>query len=160
MKETEPQTIIFNFDLTHRTAILLILAILGASLLGYLAWGSRPATAASPQAPSAGSTGLRMYYLSGNTTFGNGPLDQCGTGYHMASLWEIVDTSNLQYNTSLGYMGNADQGSGPPTGNNAKGWVRTGGASSTNTTPGIGNCANWTSDSSGDYGTLIYLDDD
>ena len=38
-----------------------------------------------------------------------------------------------------------------------KGWVRTGGASTHEWTPGIGNCDNWTQGYT-DRGTVIYLD--
>ena len=158
MKKAESQTIIINFNMTHRTAVLLMLAVLGVALLGYLAWGSRPVTAANPQSPIAGSTGLRQYYLTNGTFFGNQATTACAPGFHMASLWEIMDTSNLQY-TSLGYVGNNDQGNGPPSdGGYSWGWIRTGGASSTSSTPGIGNCANWTSFFNYDFGTLTWLD--
>jgi len=88
---------------------------------------------------SPGSSG-RYYYLTISTAFGDGPLFECSLGYHMASLWEIMDTSNLIYNTSIGEQ-NDDSGSGPPT--NLWGWVRTGGPYDTSSTPGMGNCAQW-----------------
>jgi hypothetical protein len=43
-------------------------------------------------------------------------------GYHTASIWEVLDPSNLRYDTTQGFM-EADSGSGPPT---ASGWIRTG----------------------------------
>jgi hypothetical protein len=75
----------------------------------------------------------KSYYLTQTTHNGSQPLTACAAGYHMASLWEIFDTSNLKYDTALGAVSN-DSGSGPPTvvivaGHilNA-GWIRTGGA--------------------------------
>ena len=140
-----------------------MLVILAAGLLAYLAWGGRPVTAASPQAPSAGSTGLRQYYLTQGLYNGAQPTTACASGYHMASLWEIWDTSNLEYNTTLGYNTNADQGGGPPTmygTEHVAGWVRTGSDASTSG-PGKDDCHHWTSSfGGGDKGTIIYLDED
>jgi hypothetical protein len=75
--------------------------------------------------------------------------------YHMASLWEILDPTDLEYNADLGYT-RADSGAGPPTYLSA--WVRTGGDS--NTTSGYAgqdNCAVWTSDDPGHLGTTVQL---
>src|SRR5258708_6276766 len=73
------------------------------------------------------------YYLTRGTFQGNAVLTACAGGYHPASLWEIRDTSNLQYDTSRGVT-QADSGSGPPS--EAWGWIRTG--SSSNSTGDIG----------------------
>jgi hypothetical protein len=162
MKETDNQTILIHIDLTHRLSLLLMLAILAAGLLAYLAWGGRPVTAASPQAPSAGSTGLRQYYLTPGSYNGAQPVGMCASGYHMASLWEIWDTSNLEYNTTLGITYVGDQGVGPPTyyqSNHVSGWVHTGADDSADT-PGKSNCENWTVSYPTDKGTIIYLDED
>jgi len=111
--------------------------------------------------PLAASAGLRGYYLTQGTyngadadgTDGNG-AGVCAEGYHFASLWEILDPSNLKYDTDLG-MVRDDSGQGPPT--YLGGWVRTGFGSSTSSTAGKGNCNAWDSGSSGDYGTYAYL---
>ena len=80
----------------------------------------------------------------------------CGSGYHMASMWEIYDPSNLVYASDNPNASSwTDSGFGPPS--EAYGWVRTGYISSTEAVPGKGNCANWTSTSSGDYGTDVGL---
>jgi hypothetical protein len=71
-------------------------------------------------------------------------------------LWEIFDTSNLQYNTGLGFM-QADGGMGAPPAN-TQGWIRTGGVPSGSSNAGDGNCFNWTSVSGTDSGTLVALD--
>jgi hypothetical protein len=67
--------------------------------------------------------GLRKYYLTQTTHTGGQSLSACAEGYHMASLWEILDPSNLSYDTSLGFT-LADSGSGPPA--SSLGWIRTG----------------------------------
>jgi hypothetical protein len=83
----------------------------------------------------------RRFYLSINTANGAGALEAClEPGFHMASIWEIVDLSNLVYDTSIGYL-RPDSGNGPPT--ESTGWVRTGdddGSVIYST-----NCMGWTS---------------
>jgi hypothetical protein len=74
----------------------------------------------------------------------------------MASLWELVDISNLIYD----YVHPAahtkdDSGYGPPS--FWYGWIRTGGSSSNSATTGTGNCLNWTSTSSADSGVSVRL---
>jgi len=148
----DEKTIVIDINLTRGLVALLALALLVAALLGYLAWNQDEVAASGPQAPLdrardrplASSAGLRGYYLTQGTyngaeadgTDGNG-AGVCASGYHFASLWEILDPSNLKYNTTLGYT-QADSGQGPPT--NALGWVRTGYLSNTSTTAGQGNC--------------------
>jgi len=136
---------------------LSVLGLLASLLLLILAWkqGEAAPSVGSPVDPRM----RREYYLTTTEVSGSQALTACAPSYHMASLWEIMDTSNLQYNSELGYPGNADQGYGPPSGGYYWGWIRTGGVSSTSSTPGIGNCANWTSDSHANYGTLACLDD-
>ncbi len=133
---------------------LLALALLVLALLSYLAWGEREAAASAPQAPMAASVNMRQYYLTNNTYDGAAALSACQEGYHMASLWEIIDPSNLKYNSDLGYT-QADSGQGPPA--NVQGWVRTGYNGDTFTTPGQGNCNVWDSDSSSHQGTQTHL---
>lgn len=102
----------------------------------------------------------RQFYLTQTTHTGSQALTACAAGYHMASLWEIFDTSNLRYNTALGVTGD---GSGPPTSislmgsNDNVGWIRTGGSSATGFGPGISNCLIWTSDAEEHTGTLVGL---
>jgi len=141
---------------------LLALALLVAALLGYLAWNQDEVAASGPQAPMASSASLRGYYLTqsmyngaeADGTDGNG-AGVCAEGYHFASLWEIMDPSNLKYDTALGYTWD-DSGQGPPT-YLGIGWVRTGISANISTTPGSGNCAVWTSSSSDYGGTVAYL---
>ena len=145
-------------------AALLGVTVLVVVFLAYLLWGqtrsaagmeiSQPAS--SPQTVSEGTTGgVRQYYLTPSIAFdGDEAEGACDAGYHMASVWELLDTSNLQYDTVLGRT-QADSGSGPPSG--FEGWVRTGYGISTTGPAGQANCNGWSSDSSGHYGTSVYL---
>jgi hypothetical protein len=71
----------------------------------------------------------------------------------MASIWEILNPSNLRYNVSLGHT-QPDSGFGPTW---FEGWVRTGYSRDTGNIAGQGNCAVWSSDSNSAYGTSAYL---
>ena len=153
---------------------LLALTLLMASFVAYLAWNRHEVAASGRQASFsyardrslAASAGMRQYYLT--TTYHNGAgadgtdgngAGVCADGYHFASLWEILDPSNLKYDTDLG-MVRDDSGQGPPTFPYFGGWVRTGYSSNTSSTPGQANCDAWTSSDSGDYGTTAYLPND
>lgn len=152
--------LVININLTRELASLLAAGIVLAAFLGYLVWGQGTVAASTPQ---AASTGMRQYYLTPDTYEGNEPggtdgngAGVCADGYHFASMWEILDPSNLKYNTVLGYNRD-DSGQGPPS--NVAGWVRTGNVSSASDTVGTGNCNNWTSSSpSGDQGPQARLD--
>ena len=128
----------------------LALAALLAGLLGALLWAP-PLASASPTL--AGSSIPLQYYLTTGSYFGNQALSACAPGYHMASLWEILDTSNLHYNTSLG-RASADSGHGPPY---YSGWIRTGYSGSSTGGPGEANCMAWTSSSDGYIGATVSL---
>ena len=98
----------------------------------------------------------RKFYLTRTAHDGNEALTACAPGYHMASLWEIFDPTQLRYETSLGLV-LADSGSGPPGG---YGYIRTGMeavfVSNTFGTPP--NCRAWTSDNGALYeGTAVSL---
>jgi hypothetical protein len=150
----DEKTIVIDINLTRGLVTLLALLLLVAVLLGYLAWNQGAVAASGPQAPAAASAGMRQYYLTTDSYDGSEALTACTSGYHFASLWEILDPSNLKYNTTLGYT-QADSGQGPPT--NALGWVRTGYLSNTSTTAGQGNCNAWTSSDSSHNGTRALL---
>jgi hypothetical protein len=159
------KTIAIDINLTRGLVGLLALALLMAAFGGYLAWGQSEVAASGMQAPLAASTGMREYYLTqtlhnggdADGTDGNG-AGVCAAGYHFASLWEILDPSNLKYDTILGEM-NTDSGQGPPT--MTIGWVRTGYTSnSTSFTAGQGNCGAWANSGVSDRGTAVYLPND
>jgi hypothetical protein len=94
--------------------------------------------------------GPRKFYLTQTQHNGSQASTACAEGYHMASLWEIFDTSNLRYNTELGTT-YGDSGLGPP---NGLGWIRTGSGPNVLPSAGLSNCNAWTSASPGDYGTF------
>ena len=105
----------------------------------------------------------RKFYLTPTNTYnGSQALTACASGYHMASLWEIFDTSNLKYDTALGSVNN-DSGSGPPTvfivaGHiSSVGWIRTGGGDHGGGDPGQANCFGWTLDTEAAGGTVVGL---
>jgi len=97
---------------------------------------------------------LRKYYLTKQADWkpGGEASTACATGYHMASLMEIFDTSNLSYNTSLGET-SADSGSGPPAW--IWGWIRTGSTSMPDTVEGRANCLGWTNSTAFEQGTVV-----
>jgi len=96
----------------------------------------------------------RKFYLTTTAVDGAGALNACASKFHMASLYEIFDTSNLKYDTNRGQTA-ADSGAGPPSGVN--GWIRTGFSSNTTGGPGQANCSAWTSASGTDTGALVRL---
>lgn len=135
-----------------RLTLLLLIALLLA-LIG--SFGDAQASR-SPSQPAFNAMQVGSYYLTSGSYTGNLADEACAAGYHMATLWEILDTSNLVYDTSLGYQHTpGDGGAGPPT--TILGWVRTGSTPSIGATPGSGNCAVWTHGIAGTYGSVIYL---
>jgi hypothetical protein len=98
----------------------------------------------------------RAYYLTQTQHNGAEALSACAQGYHMASLWEIFDPSNVRYNTELG-LTQDDSGSGPPT--FVYGWIRTGFTAGVGGFAGEANCNVWTSDDGlSDSGTAVLLE--
>jgi len=98
--------------------------------------------------------GPKKYYLTQGTFDASQARMACEDGYHMASLWEIFDTTNLKYDTSRGTT-LSDSGSGPPA--QFGGWIRTGGSFGTSTTPGVGNCNAYTTNLDSLHGTSVHL---
>ena len=83
-------------------------------------------------------------------------LTACAAGYHAASLWEMLDISNMVYdNSHPAAFNRADSGKGPPS--YWYGWARTGYDSSGSSVTGTGNCLNWTSTSDSYYGVAVRL---
>jgi hypothetical protein len=98
----------------------------------------------------------RHFYLTNLSYATDKVLTACSPGYHMASLWEILDVSNLTYDVNHpAAHKKADQGFGPPS--YWHGWVRTGWQADTTNVTGTGNCANWTSTSNTAYGVSVRL---
>jgi hypothetical protein len=147
-----------------RGAAVLLLLALATMLLaaaGVLAWqqpDAPPATAA-PEAPAALPHLLgqpRRFYVTAANHDGSQGLNVCAAGYHMASLWEMLDPTALDYASGVsGAKTRADQGSGPVAG--WWGWARTGNDAYTANIAGRANCNLWTSVAPNDYGTVVRL---
>ena len=107
----------------------------------------------------------KMYYLTRDPVNGDQAEDACSTGFHMANLFEILDTSNLQYATGLpdafsDIVSIDDQRAGPAVID--FGWVRTGYASTPDPTrdPYDGlNCNNESKSTDAEWGTVARLYD-
>jgi hypothetical protein len=149
------KTITIHINLDNLGIRLLLLAMLVAGLGGSIAFAQDGSSPANPLTLVGSSA--RKYYLTNSGTVGNGVLTACAAGYHAAAVWEILDVSNLMYDTALGYKYVAGDGT-PPTG--VWGWVRTGGVPSIGPGPGGGNCGVWTQFFPDTYGTVIKLPSD
>lgn len=98
---------------------------------------------------------VRTYYLTPDVYQGNRADEVCASGFHFASFWEILDPSNLVYDTHLGHQ-HADSGEGSPALD--KGWIRTGYQSDSSPTPGKANCSVWNTTTG--FGSIISLTTD
>jgi hypothetical protein len=106
--------------------------------------------------PASAAAGQRTFYVTKDGYTGSEALSACAKGYHMASIFEILNVSNLRYIKDKGFgFISQDSGEGPPA--EVAGWVRTGGSKSGAGSAGTGNCEAWTSDSTGDVGTAAGL---
>jgi hypothetical protein len=107
-------------------------------------------------------TGERRFYLTQSKVDGAHALTACTQGFHMASLWEMQDPTQLRYDGVLGPSG-GDTGAGPPTDLFlliTEGWVRTGTGSNTGAEhPGLEHCGFWASTGQFPYfvGTVAFL---
>ena len=146
----------FKLRLTYRSSVSLSVAII-LLFMSLLVVSSGKVTSQSETTsiylpPSAG----RHFYLTSTIYYTDQALTACSAGYHMASLWEILDVSNLTYDFNHPAAKiKSDSGFGPPS--NWYGWVRTGYDSSSSATTGTGNCNNWTSRLDTAYGVSVRL---
>ena len=106
-------------------------------------------------AAAATADSRRSYYLTIAGYLGAEATGVCEAGFHMASIYEIFDVSNLRYDTGRGWTRD-DSGQGPPQ--QWGGWVRTGADSYGASEAGVSNCLAWTSSSASDAGTVAWLD--
>lgn len=116
-----------------------------------------------PQGPAGapgppGGCAPRRYFLTKIEFTGSTADEACPVGFHFASLWEILDTTALEYDQTLGPVA-ADSGHGPPVLGLGYGWARTGGGPSGGGGPGNGNCDLWSAVPDG-FGTIVRLEDD
>ena len=119
---------------------------------------TKPSSSVNGNAGTTAFVGTKgHYYVTKDYSYRtNAALTACGTGYHMASLWELLDVSHLTYDyNNPAAQTSADSGYGPPSSWN--GWVQTGYSSSTSATTGQGNCAAWTSIANTDNGVAVQL---
>ena len=152
----EEKTIVIDVKLTKGLTLLLFSILTSATLL-FITLTGRDVMAGEEGVSQTQSSGMRQFYLSKDGAYGSTASTACATGYHMASLWEIADPSNLKYNTSLGYVQD-DSGAGPPADEAyVVGWIRTGYVSDFSETPGRANCLAWTVHSIYRYGTVASL---
>jgi hypothetical protein len=105
---------------------------------------------------TAAGRGVGHVYVTEDYFYPDQALAACGPGYHMASLWEILDTSNWVYDDDhpAAHVQD-DSGHGPPS--SYYGWIRTGYWASGDPAPGTGNCLAWASRDLSNYGTLVRL---
>jgi hypothetical protein len=112
---------------------------------------------AKAQAQKVADTRRAFYVTKTEVLPTQAPL-ACTSGFHMASVFEILDVSNLRYDTTFGQTA-SDSGQGPVT--FVFGWVRTGTSAYKDLPPGgqVGyqNCWGWTSVNPADYGTTVRL---
>lgn len=160
-KDKDERIVVVDVDLTRLAAAAVATATLVA-LLWVCLWGNRTVEAEGPSSAARSTdsraAAARQFYLTTYAMYeGGDALTACASGYHMASLWEVMDPSSLEYNTALGLI-QADSGHGPPTG--ADGWIRTGNSAAASGVPGVANCSAWNSSSMTDEGTVAWLPSD
>jgi len=133
-----------------RTALAISASLFLLSIASMLIQSVRAQTPTSTTTIDA----RRSFYLTKASFKGGGALTACTTGYHMASIWEIKETTFLKYHNRLGRnSGDSNLGGGPPglgLDEKAIGWVRLG-------TKGVNNCRNWTSSNQDQKGSWAAL---
>jgi len=117
--------------------------------------GGRPSAGNSCDDGSCTPRGERRYYLTNASYDPPDVLTACVSGFHTASIYELIVGSHVLYDAVLGQTAD-DSGVGAPSGPATSGWIRTGRPSSVNGAVD-GNCANWTSASLGEEGTTTRL---
>lgn len=96
----------------------------------------------------------RLFYLTTTPVDGANVLTTCDNGFHPATLHEIFDPSDLQYDWTRGYTG-SDSGVGPRA--DVLGWVRTGRLNTNSTSIGRANCIGWNNGTSNEVGSTVKL---
>lgn len=96
----------------------------------------------------------KRFTLTTGAHNGANALAACPAGFHMAEIWELLDTTR-SYDASVGQT-RPDMGSGAPS--VLPGWVRTGYISlATSSGTGLDNCNAWTSAATNHDGTAVML---
>ncbi len=106
-----------------------------------------------------GTSGNRLFFLTTSTHSAGAANGGCGPGFHLASLWELRETSALEYDDARGFV-RGDAGQGPPTA--TYGWIRTGNDAlgAFIDPPGEVNCIGASSSSIANFGTAAALQSD
>lgn len=101
--------------------------------------------------------GIRRVYLTGSLFQGDQALTACTEpGFHMASMWELLDPTRLDYAKEVPTATSTDDlGDGLPAGTFGAGFVRTGSTHASTAVIGEANCEAWSSASGA--GTLAKL---
>ena len=99
----------------------------------------------------------KSYYLTKTQHNGSQVLSACAAGFHTASITELLQTSNLRYDTVLGET-TQDSGFGAPTDLPSFGWIRTGFHADNSDLNGRANCNAWTSTSGVGTGVQLLSD--
>ena len=147
--------IVIRYPRRARLAVLTGLLCLALAILGAATYaGGQAALAATQTSTSLTLDWPRSFYLTPTAQRGDQAAAFCDAGYHMASIWEILNTTNLKYASNRG-ASHADAGLGPPS--YYAGWVRTGYLDNISLTPGMANCNSWTSQDPLHHGTAVYL---
>jgi hypothetical protein len=146
----------FRFAYDRRVLVLLFSLLFTLLLTGSVVASDNPSPVQEEATALLAAGGGRHFYLTDANFATDEVLTACADGYHMASLWEILDVSNMVYDYDHPDAHvKADSGNGPPSG--WYGWARTGWFSSGSTTAGTGNCLNWTSTSSANSAASVRL---
>lgn len=149
-----------KLHITYDRRVLSLLAGLGLALLLSASGQWLPSSQHAAASPATDfvpmRTGRHVYLTAAANIPPPSAPAACASGYHMASLWEIMDLSNLTYDYDHPSAATRDDsGHGPPS--YLGGWVRTGYDNSASNTAGTGNCNNWTVTNITDYGTAAHL---
>ncbi len=99
---------------------------------------------------SCSTRGLRRYFLTeGDPVDGGNAAAECPAGFHVASVWELINPSSLHYDSIRGYRVSPNIGSGPQT--LLEGWAFVGDGAT---------CLGYDDPGVGAAGSIIVLSDD
>jgi hypothetical protein len=133
---------------------------LGATILAVAFSLAAQSTATAGPGGKGSSDSRRAYYLTQTLQDAAAAPYACAPGFHMASLSEIFDPTNLRYDTSLGVFTDEPAAGIPPV---RFGWIRVGiivPEPYQNDTPGRASCNHYTSSDPDLNGTVVAFDDD
>jgi hypothetical protein len=146
----------FRFAYDRRVLVLLFSLCFSLLLAGSVVASDNPPRVQEEPTALLAADGGRHFYLTDANFATDNALTACADGYHTASLWEILDVSNMVYDYDHPDAHvKDDSGRGPPS--FWYGWVRTGQDASGSATAGSGNCNNWTSTSSANSTVAVRL---